>query len=285
MARHRKAVYHSVKGEVDLHLLPLISRLTNTYLLATFHDGPEKLRYWKIDKIGGHLAGVILLSESQRRYFESLLPPERIFHVPHGVDTDHFRPAPELSNEPVVVAAGSYFRDFETFAKAVPLVWETDPGVRFRLIGTRQADGWNPAPRIPDARVEYLDGITDDHLRDTYQQARVAAVPVIDATANNALLEAMACGLPVVATDVGGIREYLGEEAGILCPPRDSRSMANGILRLLSDVVAARRMGAAGRKRAVSMYDYRVVADQLRTVYSQVRQLDRRTPRRLGKRR
>jgi glycosyltransferase involved in cell wall biosynthesis len=273
MLRHRKSVYHSVKGEVDLLLLPLLSRLTGTYLVATFHDGPEKLRYWKIGRrITRHLAGVIVLSETQRRYFEKLLPPERIFLVPHGVDTDLFRPADEPTQEPVAIAVGAYFRDYVTLAKAMQLVWEKSPRTRFILVGTRQADKWNPAPEVDDPRVDFLDGISDAELVRTYQASSVAIVSVIDATANNALLEAMACGLPVVATDVGAIKEYLGEEAGILCAPSDPQSLATGVLQVLADKSAARKMGAAGRARALN-FDYHVVAEQLRDVYTTVTKL------------
>jgi glycosyltransferase involved in cell wall biosynthesis len=284
MLFHRKSVYHSLKAEVDLNLLPFLSHLTGTYLVATFHDPPKELREKK--QIGGrvtrHLAGVILLSESQRSHFVDLLPPERIFCVPHGVDTEFFQPARALCEEPVVVAVGSYGRDYETFGKAVPLVWEKNPRVRFILIGTRQADEWHPPPRFDDPRVQYLDGISDEELRSTYHAARIAVVPLTDATANNAVLEAMACGLPVVASDVGGIGEYLGEKAGILCPPRDPQALASGVLQVLADPSAASEMGAAGREQALR-FEYQVVADELCGVYKKVERMGPRVPPRAEK--
>jgi glycosyltransferase involved in cell wall biosynthesis len=268
MLRHRGSVYHSVKGEVDVLLLPLISRLTGTYMLATYHDHPEGLMYWRIGKlVTKYIAGVILVSESQRSYFDRLLPPDRVFVVPHGVDTALFHPAERPSDEPIAIAVGAYGRDYQTLVNAMPLVWAVNPGVRFILVGTRQAETKNPAPRVDDPRVEYIDGISDERLVQMYHDSGVAIISVDNATANNGLLEAMACGLPVVATNVGGIREYLGDEAGLLIPKRDPQALANGVLGVLEDRPAAQRMGAAGRARVLN-YDYGVVTEQLRDAYS-----------------
>jgi phosphatidylinositol alpha-mannosyltransferase len=92
------------------------------------------------------------------------------------------------------------------------------------------------------------------------------------AVANNALLEQMACGLPVVATDVGAVREYLGDEAGLLFPPGDAGALAAGVLRLLEDGPARRRMGIAARARALG-FDHRVAAQQMVQVYKRVKEL------------
>jgi glycosyltransferase involved in cell wall biosynthesis len=274
MLVHRGAVYHSMKGEVDLHWLPRLSRMVGGNLVATFHDDPPKLAKRLIDaRFVRELAGVVVLCHEQRRYFEDLMPAERVFHVPHGVDTEFFHPASTLSQEPVVVAVGSYNRDFESLGRAMSLVWASAPAVRFLLVGTRQADDWNPPPRIDDPRLTYVDGVSDSELCSIYHGAAAAIVSVHQATANNALLEGMACGLPVVATDVGGIREYLGESAGVLCPTADPRALADGVLRVLGDRQFAVRMGAEARNRALR-FDYRVVAEELRQVYERVRSLD-----------
>lgn len=69
-----------------------------------------------------------------------------------------------------------------------------------------------------------------------------------------AVLKAMATGIPVVATDVGGVHELLlrspEEPAGIVVPPRDSEAIATGVLELLHDSEKARRMGQSGRRLA-----------------------------------
>ena len=74
------------------------------------------------------------------------------------------------------------------------------------------------------------------------------------------VIEAMACGLPVVATNIRGCREAVVDgETGAIVPPRDARALERAVERLLSDPQRAAAMGRAGRARAESFYDYRDV--------------------------
>jgi glycosyltransferase involved in cell wall biosynthesis len=102
----------------------------------------------------------------------------------------------------------------------------------------------------------------------------VAAYCYKQATANNSVMEAMSCGVPVVATDIGGIREYTGPHPAILCPQWDPESIAAGILRIFRDRAEAARMRKAARERAVE-FDYRVMARNLSRAYEQVARADR----------
>jgi glycosyltransferase involved in cell wall biosynthesis len=70
----------------------------------------------------------------------------------------------------------------------------------------------------------------------------------------NVILEAMASGLPVVSTNVGGVPELVNADTGMLVPPRDDTTLAEAILRLLDDPVRRQRMGEAGRRRAVEQF-------------------------------
>ena len=90
-----------------------------------------------------------------------------------------------------------------------------------------------------------------------------------DATANNAVLEALACGAPVVATDVGGVAEYLGDGAALLCPPGDPAALAAAMARVLDDDGLAASLSAAARARALE-HDFAVVARAMADVYERV---------------
>ena len=104
-----------------------------------------------------------------------------------------------------------------------------------------------------------------------YENGKPAAtphhLPFNWAGASTGLLESMACGLPIVATDVGGVREYVGPDAGMLCPRRDPAALAAAILHVLDCPTRAAAMGAAARRRALG-FDYRIVAGQLTDVYA-----------------
>ncbi|MCZ1008118.1 glycosyltransferase [Streptomyces lydicus] len=90
-----------------------------------------------------------------------------------------------------------------------------------------------------------------------------------DATANNALLEALACGTPVVATDTGGISYYTGHgPAALLTPPGDAAAAAEAIETLLDELGTAAHASrrAAARERA-ELFAWPRIADQVRSVY------------------
>jgi glycosyltransferase involved in cell wall biosynthesis len=77
-----------------------------------------------------------------------------------------------------------------------------------------------------------------------------------------ALLEGMACGLPIVATAIGGTPDAVAHgETGLLVPPSSPAALASAVLELLDDRARLRRMGEAGRRRAETRFDTRVVAD------------------------
>lgn len=267
MVTHRGSLYHALYGDTDVWLLGYFRRLTGTRVVATFHEPIPQLEWFQAGRVARNLDAIILVSESQRPYFAQLLPPERIFIHPHGVDSDFFTPAERMPDEPVCITVGAHLRDFETLSAAMTLVREKVPNLQFIAVGARREGGGNA--RLDDDRFTHLNHLTDEQLRDAYRSARIAVFSFKELTASNALLEAMATGLPTVATDVGGARECLSADTAILCPPGDARAMADGILKLLADRDVADRMSRAARQRA-EQFDYREVAKSLDDVYASI---------------
>jgi glycosyltransferase involved in cell wall biosynthesis len=85
------------------------------------------------------------------------------------------------------------------------------------------------------------------------------------------ILEAMSVGLPVIATDIGGVREAVrhGRE-GLVVPARDPDALAAAIASVLDDSARAAEMGRAGCKRAAEEFNYRRMFDGLNAVYSEL---------------
>jgi glycosyltransferase involved in cell wall biosynthesis len=92
-----------------------------------------------------------------------------------------------------------------------------------------------------------------------------------------ALIEAMARGVPCIATDAGGNREALDAGAGIVVPPRDPAALAAALARVLDDPSFARAMGERGRARARSTFDLARTVERTETLYRSL--LGRRGPR------
>jgi glycosyltransferase involved in cell wall biosynthesis len=267
MLTHRKSIYHILYGDTDFWLLGRLRRVSKkNKLVATFHEPDYALDWLKIDKIVSDLDAVILVSESQREYFLKLLPAERIFVAPHGIDSTFFEPAEEFSNELVGITVGTHHRDPGSLSRALDRIYREYPDFRLKAVGARLEGGENPA--LKDQRVEYYDGISDEELRLMYQTAGVGIFSLNHATANNAILEAMACGIPVVATDIGGVREMVGD-AGVLTRHWDSDSLADGVLRVLRDRDLAAGLGKAARERVLHLR-YERVAEHMRRIYAQV---------------
>lgn len=267
MMFHKDKIYHVLYGDTDVCFLGKFKEASKNFLVASFHEPPFGLEWFQIDKITSYLDGVILVSEYQRSYFEKFLPLERIFVVPHGVDTEFFKPASKLSEQPICITVGSHLRDFETFKAAIDIILKKNPSVRFIGVGTRTKGGNNS--QLDDERVEFLENLSDEDLHQMYQMSKIALFSFSNATANNALLEAMSCGLPVVATDIGGIGEYVSDESALLCPPSNAEAIASAVLCLLDNQTLAQQMGTASRLQALN-FDYQVVAEKMIEAYLKI---------------
>jgi glycosyltransferase involved in cell wall biosynthesis len=163
--------------------------------------------------------------------------------IRNGVDVDV--PQASLDGEPPrVVSVGRLKapKDFATLAAALSRVHASHRAV---VIG----DG--PDRRLLEGRVELL-GERDD----VAQQLAASDVFVLVSTSEGmpvSVLEAMAAGLPVVASAVGGIPELVGDTA-LLVPPSDPDALAEALERLLGDVDLRRRLGAAARQRVLEHF-------------------------------
>jgi glycosyltransferase involved in cell wall biosynthesis len=266
MMRRRGALYHVLYGETDFWFLGYVGRLTGNYVVASFHDGEEVLRGHGIRRrLVRSLSAVVILGESQREYFAAMLPPSRILLNRHGVNTTYFVPDQTIKKQKMVLTVGGHTRDYETFSAAIRMVWEFDPSVKFVAVS---ADIGHLGDPLTVPGVNHLTGISDAELLALYQEASVAAFSFEWAVANNSVLEAMSCGVPIVATDVGSVAEYVTPDAGVLFPPRDSEAMANAILRLL-DETDVQSMSRNARARA-ARFDYETVAEELVQCYREL---------------
>jgi phosphatidylinositol alpha-mannosyltransferase len=117
-------------------------------------------------------------------------------------------------------------------------------------------------------RVRLLGDVPNDELPPIHAAGEVfVAAATGQESFGIALVEAMAAGLPVVATDIPGYREVVTDGVdGLLVPPRDPEALAAGLVRVLTEPQLAERLGRAGRERARS-YDWSIVVDRLEELY------------------
>jgi len=114
--------------------------------------------------------------------------------------------------------------------------------------------------------VAFLSGLTDHQLLHVYQEASCLLMTAENATANNAVLEAMACGLPIVSERVGGIPEYVDERCAQLTTPDKADELAAAIIALSLSTPRVMEMRNAARAKAETL-DWRCIADRNAEVY------------------
>lgn len=137
---------------------------------------------------------------------------------------------------------------------------ETRALARFYPGDYSQALRASPSAEVA-ARITRTGNVLHAETVEHYRQSDIFVFPSIWEAFGNPVVEAMAAGLPVVATRVGGIVEIVEDGlTGFLVPPADPDALAQGILSLVEDRTLRERMGAAGRGRAARLFSYEAVA-------------------------
>ena len=193
-----------------------------------------------------------------------------------GVDTAHFRPPADARRERplTVLMVGRLLREkgVREFVEAAAIVRSQLPGVQFLLAG--DSDPGNPSSIAPDVVAEWQRkgdvsflGHRPD-IRELIQAADLAVLPSYREGMPRSLLEAAACGLPLVATDVPGCREILSNGInGLLVPPLDSKLLAEAIIELLGDRERREAMGKRSRAIACELFSQDRVVRETMGVY------------------
>jgi len=173
------------------------------------------------------------------------ISPTSVDIVPMGV-LDIFREwagetVPLRKYEHTVLFFGrlSAYKGIDVLFEAAPMVTEKVPNVRFIVAG-RPVSGYQPPtpPVLPnnsiiEMRSQY---ITNTQLTELFDEASVVVCPYIDATQSGVVLTAYAFDVPVVATNTGGLPEYVKHsETGLLVPPKDASSLAEALVTILTD--------------------------------------------------
>jgi glycosyltransferase involved in cell wall biosynthesis len=120
------------------------------------------------------------------------------------------------------------------------------------------------APATSHPRITTLGRVTRQDLVPHFAEASVFCMPSLVEPAGIAAVEAMAAGLPVVATEVGGLAEIvLPDRTGLLVPPNDPKALGDALCAILANPDRARAMGQAGRARAMDLFRWDAVGTKL----------------------
>ena len=162
----------------------------------------------------------------------------------------------------------SPYKGVDDFCDAVPLIAARVPDARF-LVAGRPIAGFTPPPA--PAPVEMIDRyLSSAEAATLLRDAAVVVCPYRDASQSGVVLSAYAFQVPVVATTVGGLPEYvIPEKTGLLVPPADPRALADAVSRLLLDDTLAARLREGIRATAASTLNWQRTAEVVMNAYTQ----------------
>jgi glycosyltransferase involved in cell wall biosynthesis len=217
------------------------------------------------------------LEESVRAFS---IDPSRMRVVYNGVDCDMFRPmeVPDRVPESVIVTTSGNMavKGLRYLLEAAAELRRHRP-IRVTVVGND--DPASGGPRLAAKLglsdiVSFTGRVETSELVHQYASHDVAVVPSLYEGFGLPAAEAMACGLPVVATSAGALPEVVGPdgECGLLVPPADPGALARAIERLLDDGRLRLQMGVAARKRVVRNFTWRQAACRTVEVYQELRQ-------------
>lgn len=265
----RNQVFHFLYGENCYRYLGTLKTLgRKNRIVCTYHTPPEVFCTKVQDrKHIRRLDAVITVSTVQNEFFSQFVG-DRVFFIPHGIDVDYFHPNPRPAVPTTGVrclTVGSYLRDLETLARIAKLVGEYNKEIHFSVV--THPEFHHLFIGIPNVTLHT--GLSDEKLLNLYQNSDIFVLPLKNCTANNGLLEAMACGLPIVATELQGVKDYTNAACARLAPKGDALAMAEIIAHLAKDESNRMKMRLASREKALT-FRWENVAAQVKRLYENI---------------
>lgn len=212
---------------------------------------------------------VIVQTTGDVETFASASKIPRPTYIPLGVDCSFFTPPaePTTPGRPLILTVGDWLRDYAVWAESVRRL--ADEGLEAEFVVVANRDTLAEAARLlgsSRANVRFLHGISDEALLALYRRATLFFLPLHNDMGNDALLEALATGCPMVLTDLTATREYAGD-AAVYIRLGSAESAVSAIRALVGDEVRRIQLGRAARARAVERCDWPRLADRHRTLY------------------
>ncbi|MFF7180682.1 GT4 family glycosyltransferase PelF [Streptomyces sp. NPDC008121] len=232
--------------------------------------------YRELNSLGYRKADLITPCNQYNRRWEERggAPADRIRTVYNGVDPAAFPYAGPEPEVPTLSWAGRVdpIKDLETLIRAYAITRAELPELRLRLFGPVPAGGEDYRTRLEKLAAELgvTDGITFEgrvsDVAGAYAAGSVVMLSSISEGFPFSLIEAMSCGRATVSTDVGGVREAVGD-TGLVVPPREPAVMAAAVTELLRDGARRAELGRRARQRVVDRFTLHRSVDGFRQIY------------------
>jgi glycosyltransferase involved in cell wall biosynthesis len=279
-------VHHHGPNPAGELALPLRRRPT----VATWHCDPHRLA-------SAHRAYAVAVARALGTCQRVLVSSERLLQqsqvlgrlvdrspgvvrvVPFGVDLDRFSPAPASAlqpgtdHRPVVLFVGR-LRSYKGLDVLIRAVRGVDATLVVAGDGPERQRVASLGAELLGRRIRLLGAVPDGHLPGLYRSAHVVCLPSTSGAEafGIVLLEAMACGVPVISTEVGTGTSVVNRDGqtGLVVPPDDPGALAAALRRVLEGPSQAAAMGRAGREHVVRNHDLRTMVAAVLAIYREI---------------
>jgi phosphatidyl-myo-inositol alpha-mannosyltransferase len=248
-------------------------------VVATFHAYADRAVLFStvapaLRPVWDRLRVRLAVSRAAAEFVELRFSGELVRVIPNGADVELFAAAKPATGLPtgrriLFVNRLDPRKGFRVMVEAFARVVEEVPDALLVVAGDgAEREAVDDLPQAARERVVMLGSVPHEELPPYHAASEVFAAPAVGRESFGiVLVEAMAAGLPVVASDIPGYREVVRDGVeGILVSPRDPEGLAAALLHLVRDPDVGRRLGQAGRERA-RRYSWDLVVEELEAVY------------------
>jgi glycosyltransferase involved in cell wall biosynthesis len=232
--------------------------LSGVPLVITPHSSPGSRNYSFLDirMLPLKLADkVIALTRIEKEHLKSLgLDGRKIEVIPNGINFKDYASIKSFPKENIILYIGriAFYKGLDSLLEAIPYVLKKVKEAKFLIVGP----DWGEVARLKRKAIElrikehvsFIGSVFGNEKLRYYAMAKVCVFPSYMEAFGIAILEAMASGRPVVATNVGGITELIDHgKTGFLVPPKEPKALANAISYLLCNPEIAMEIGERAR--------------------------------------
>ena len=256
--------YHNINSSFDQELVAILERLP--MLEADLLSSPS-------EDLAAYVAG------------DTGVNLDKIEIVRNPVDCKIFKPEGEVAiaadGRVTVFFAGRLEerKGIQHLIDAVPAILKEAPNVRFIVVGADTKTGPGKTSVLValqrklaqngcQSAVQFISHVPLNEMAAHYRSADICVVPSLYENAPYTVLEAQACGKPVIGTSAGGSKEYIADnESGLVVPPASAEALAKAIVKLALDQSLRQKMGLEARRRSLEKFDRTIIVGQALASY------------------
>ncbi|MBC7888327.1 MAG: glycosyltransferase [Ferruginibacter sp.] len=264
-------ISHILYLESHVHALKMVKNNRHK-LVGTIHLPISQWTEERLEMLAD-LDNAIILYDEEIAEFSKYINREKIQVIKHGVDIDFFKPG-DISavKKNKILFVGHYLRNFHMFMEVYDIV-RKDIGdvIEFHFIIPSFGRDKEIIQKITTLKnVFFHEGLSDEALLDFYQTSYLLLMPMTDSGANTAIVQALGAGLPIVTTDVGGIRSYGGGEVFPVVTNNSGLEMAELFAKYYYDNDFRNSIAEKQRQFAMEKLDWNLIARQHISCYESI---------------